>query len=289
MIKCISSVITMVVTSSCLFAKESSPSTEDKLEKEIAALDWKGEGTYKLPNSHSKLVLPENHLVAFGRDAQHFHALSGNPHKDKAIEAVVIDEDDNTVYFTCYNDGYVSLDDWKEIDSKKFLEEVIENTEEANKERRRQGMSELHVVGWLKRPTLDRKSNTVYWAIEAEDDDSGKIVNSVALRLGRKGFERIVWVSERDSYRPFGGELDVMMRAHSFEPGYRYSDFIKGDKVATYGIAALVAATLGTKVLKATGLLVLFKKFGAVIFAGLATLFYKARNKLIGFFRKISK
>jgi len=209
MIKFIIATITMIVASSHLAASKAIPKTEKTIEEEILRLDWKETGTYELPASHSKISLPENHMAAFGKDAQHFNTLSGNPDKDEAIEAVVIGENYSTVYFECYNDGYVSLDDWKEVDSKKFLEGVIESSEETNKERRRQGIGELHVVGWLQEPTLDRQSNTVYWAIEAEDSDSSRIVNSVALRLGRKGFEKIVWVTERDSYVPFGGELDT--------------------------------------------------------------------------------
>jgi len=115
-----------------------------------------------------------------------------------------------------------------------------------------------------------------------------RLVNSIALRLGRKGYERLNWVTEKSSYVPFGGELDVMLRAHSFETGYKYADFVEGDKIATYGIAGLIAATLGTKILKATGLILLFKKFGVYIVAGLSALFFKFRDKMKRLFGRSS-
>jgi uncharacterized membrane-anchored protein len=44
-----------------------------------------------------------------------------------------------------------------------MIDAIRESTEEANAERRRQGVSEMHVVGWLQRPTLDRNTATVYF------------------------------------------------------------------------------------------------------------------------------
>src|SRR4051812_7395476 len=58
--------------------------------------------------------------------------------------------------------------------------------------------------------------------------------------------------------------LGQVMQARSFDPGSRYSDHIDGDKMAGYGIAALVGAIAGAKVVKVAaglGLLVLLKKF----------------------------
>jgi uncharacterized membrane-anchored protein len=69
-----------------------------------------------------------------------------------------------------------------------------------------------------------------------------------------------------------------MLRSHSFDSGYRYKDYRTGDKIASYGIATLVAATVGGKIVKASGLAVLFKKLGGFIFAGIVSLFYKFKN-----------
>ncbi len=261
-------------------------SEDDSVDKDVEAitqLEWHTAGSYNLSNSHSTLSLPEDRAVVFGQDAQKFSNLNGNL-DDSSLEAIVLDDSGSVVYFTSHNDGYVSLDDWDAIDSKELLENVSKNTELDNTHRRKNGMPELHVIGWIQEPSLNRQTNTVYWAIEVEDK-TGRLVNSIALRLGRKGYEKLNWVTDKSSYVPFGGELDVMLRAHSFDPGFKYSDFVKGDNVATYGIAGLIAATLGTKILKATGLILLFKKFGIYIIAGLSTLFYRIRHKIKNLFR----
>ncbi|MFZ0565782.1 MAG: DUF2167 domain-containing protein, partial [Chlamydiales bacterium] len=174
---------------------------------------------------------------------------------------------------------YVSLCDWEKISPQQLLEAISENTEKENKIRKSKGFSALHVIGWLLEPTLDRNTNTVFWAIEGVNEGYDEhIANSVALRLGRYGYEKIVWVTDKDSYTPFGGELDIMLRAHSFDCGHKYSDFSKGDKIASYGIATLVAATVGGKIAKVGGLAVVFKKLGGVIAAGLGAVFYKLRR-----------
>lgn len=253
------------------------PEEQKELLDAFFGSDWKYEGRYKLPMSHSTLSLPEGHMLLIGEEARKLRELMGE--KDSEIEAVVLDDNFKDDVIFCFSgDGYVSIDDWQQVDSKELLKSIRELTEEANKERRKIGIGELHVVGWIQEPTLDRHTNTVYWAIEGLEEDGGSMVNSMALRLGRSGYELITWVSDKESHVNFGGKLDVMLRAHSFDPGFRYKDYTTGDKVAGYGIATLVAGIVGGKVVKAGGIAVLLKKFGSLIFAALAAGAYKLKG-----------
>jgi uncharacterized membrane-anchored protein len=88
-------------------------------------------------------------------------------------------------------------------------------------------------------------------------------------------------VTDQPGYVPQGGALDQMTRAHTFNPGARYADFLPGDKTAGYGIAALVGTVVGVKVLKAGGLvflLVLLKKFGVIIVAAVGAALIKMKR-----------
>ena len=89
----------------------------------------------------------------------------------------------------------------------------------------------MHVVGWLQRPALDRNTATVYWALEGANPEH-HVVNSIALRLGRDGYERVNWIVDKADYQSVGGQLDVMLRAHSFDQGHRYADHTSGDTIA---------------------------------------------------------
>jgi len=86
--------------------------------------------------------------------------------------------------------------------------------------------------------------------------------------------------------------FDAVMGGFKFNPGSRYSDFVSGDKVAEYGLTALIAGGAGALAVK-TGLLakswkliVAFllaaKKLAIFIFAGIAALFRKIKNWITG-------
>jgi uncharacterized membrane-anchored protein len=58
-----------------------------------------------------------------------------------------------------------------------------------------------------------------------------------------------------------------MMESFQFKSGHRYADFVSGDKVASYGLTALIAGGAGAAALK-TGLLAKFwKSFVAILLA----------------------
>jgi uncharacterized membrane-anchored protein len=257
--------------------------TDEEMGAAIASLPWvREEGTYRLPESHSSIVLPHGYLMVTGEAARRLETLQNPDPSNQYTEAAVITSDfeSEIIFESLTGDGYVSLDDWNDINAAALLREISDNTESANAKRREQGMAELHVVGWLQPPTLDRSTSTVYWAVEGSGTN-GRVVNSIALRLGRDGYERVAWITDPSRYVPVGGQLDVMLRAHSFDPGYRYADHQSGDKTALYGIAGLVATVTGAKAVKVAagaGLLVLLKKFGVFIFAAIAAVLYRLKN-----------
>lgn len=273
--------IALAVFNVTLLGADPISNSDNSYEQELKTLDWKVVGTYKLSKSHSSLSVPEEHLALIGLDAQKLDCLNGNE-EDFALEAVTLggSEFTETVYFHNYNEGNVSINDWSDVNSKQMIASISENTEKSNKIRVEKGFEgRLHVVGWIQEPTLDKNTNTVFWSIECKSDGENEhSFNSIALRLGRTGYEKLTWVGSLSQYKAFGGELDVMLRAHSFDPGYRYTDYTPGDKVATYGVATLVAATLGAKIVKTTGFLLIFKKFGVFFVAAIVASFRKIKN-----------
>jgi uncharacterized membrane-anchored protein len=122
----------------------------------------------------------------------------------------------------------------------------------------------------------------VRWAFEATDEREGPIVNSIALVLGRDGFEKLTWIGPKSAVRD--GLLKIAEASFNFPSGGRYTDHQSGDKVAEYGIAGLVAAVLGAKVAAKFGLLaalVIFaKKFGVILVVALGAFFAWLRRSL---------
>ena len=269
-------VLLLIVLSVVLFSSTVSDAksyiSEEKSEA-LKALNWQGPGIHKLTDSKSTISLPQGYVAVFGTDAKKGLQIVGEP-AAPSLEAVIINTaNGDQVNFDSIRDGYVSLDDWGDIDTATMLDAIRSNTDKANKERKKNAIDEIHVRGWLQEPTLDRQSNTVYWAINGYDEKGNGFINSVALRLGRYGFERITWITQQKAFSLVGGDLDVMLRSHSYDVGARYTDFLPSDKTAAYGIAGLVATVLGVKAAKAAaagGFALFFKQimaFGLLVLA----------------------
>lgn len=234
--------------------QEAYPQTEEALQAEFDKLNWQFESvTYRLVGSHSSLTLPQGYMLLTGGDAQRFmYLLNGTEFPE--VEALALDPNTNElVWFSYVESGYVTDDDWSELDADALLEQVKEATEAANEERRKNGISALHVVGWVERPRFDAEARIAYWTIQANDEAAGELRNAKAVRLSRHGYHEVVWAGDSASYSNAAATLGDMLKAHTYDPGFRYADFATGDKLAGFGIASLVAVTAGGE--KAKGLL----------------------------------
>jgi uncharacterized membrane-anchored protein len=223
--------------------------------------------------------LPPGFISVNGQDARTFEEIAQG-HPDNDTESVLVDKDDNEVVFQYFPSGYITIDDWQDLDPKTLIRTISENTEASNAQRREKGVPELHVIGWVQEPSFDRTTKTVFWALNAKSSDGTGVENSVALRLGRSGYEKLIWVTEPANFKPNGGVLDIMLRAHSFDPGQRYDDHVEGDKLAGYGIAALVGAVAGAKLVKIgafAAILLFAKKLWFLAFAALAVFYRKIK------------
>ena len=230
------------------------PETQEAIEAEFLGMPWEYESSsYALAKSGSSLQLPEGLGLVRGEAAERFVFLNeGVEYPD--IEAVVVDFESFAMVFFGYTEsGYVTLDDWADLDADDMLDEIIKNTKEGNIERKKYGLPDMQITGWASRPRLDHPSNSVVWAINGTTDE-GDILNAVSIRLGRKGFEKLVWAGEPSQ---FGTDnlLDAMLEGHAFDQGLRYADYSVGDKLAGFGIAALVAVTAGANTKTGKGFL----------------------------------
>jgi uncharacterized membrane-anchored protein len=147
--------------------------------------------------------------------------------------------------------GYVRDDDAKDWKADDLLASLREGTAEGNNDRRARGFPELEIVGWVQRPTYDKQTHRLVWSAEtrtkgASPDDRGVNYNTYAL--GREGYFALNLVTDLamiESLKPRAGEL---LAALAYVPGKRYEDFNPStDRVAEYGLAALVAGTAAKK------------------------------------------
>jgi uncharacterized membrane-anchored protein len=138
--------------------------------------------------------------------------------------------------FSYEDSGHVKDDE--EIDADDLLASIKEGTEYGNKERRKRGWPEMHVVGWQYKP---RYSDTTTLVAEPEI-----LTTSV-------------------------GEFENLLDGFSYNPGDLYAEYREGDKLATYGLAALVTGGAAAAVAKGAGK-GLFKAIGLGILAFFAAI-----------------
>lgn len=264
----------MLLSSPAVAGQAGYPETEAALMSELQNMPWQGAGTLQMDASNSSLKISDGWEFLTADSGQRYLYLM-NGTEFELVEGVAVNWDtEEMVTFEHYDVGYVTLDDWEDMDADALLKQIIDGTEAANKERVEMGISAMRVVGWLQEPYLDRETNAAYWAIEAVDEESGPVINYVAMKLGRNGYEEITWVGDKERFTGAPATMTAMLDAHRYNAGFRYADFTTGDKLAGVGIAALVAASAGGGSKGRAGLLaalaLMLKKFGAAVVAAFA-------------------
>jgi len=170
------------------------------------------------------------------------------------------------VLFSYDESGYVRDDEGSSLDAGAILETVRRGTEEGNRERKRRGWATLSVEGWATKPFYDRATNNLTWAITAHDTAGGRTVNHSVRLLGRGGVMHADLVTTPEQLTALVPTFNGMIGGYSYSPGNKYAEWRSGDKVAAYGLTALVAGGAGVALAK-SGLLV---KFWKLIVAGIA-------------------
>jgi uncharacterized membrane-anchored protein len=235
------------------------PAAETAYLEKIKALKWvKGPTTVAVVGD-SKLVIPEGYLFLDQAETSKFLELNQNL-SDGSEMMLAPDSLRWTAYFSFADEGYVK--DNEKIDAPELLSVMQKNTEASNAERRRRGWSELHLTGWASPPAYNSSTKRLEWATRLQSSD-GSDVNFFTKILGRKGHTTVILVTSPEGLATSRPQLDAALTGYNFNAGSRYSEFVPGDKVAEYGLAALIlggAAAVATK-----------KGFWAIIAGFLAT------------------
>lgn len=170
-------------------------------------------------------------------------------------------------------DGYVKDDEAGDLKPDEILESIKEGTEEANEYRKEKGFPGIHVEGWSEPPRYERAEHHLVWGIKGKLDDGKPASTNFYTRvLGRRGYVAINLMDDPTTIDASKADGLTVLRATTFKPGARYQDFdSKSDKVAEYGLAALVATGAGVTALKLAKVGILAKFSGkllALILAG---------------------
>jgi uncharacterized membrane-anchored protein len=145
--------------------------------------------------------------------------------------------------------GYVKDNDASKINYDDLLKKMQAGVAENNKQRQEHGYPPITLVGWAAPPHYDAATHKLYWARDLKfGDESHDTLNYSIRMLGRKGVLELNAVSSIDQFATIDQQTPQILAMVDFKEGNRYADFDpKIDKVATYGIAALVAGGIAVK------------------------------------------
>lgn len=249
------------------------------------------QGVITIKDGLARLTLPETFRYLNPDDAQKVLVdIWGNPPREKSLGMIVptdfnaMDDASWAVVITFEEDGYVKDDDAASINYNDLLKQMQEGTRETSEERKKAGYEPIELVGWAEPPHYDKVSQKLYWAKELKFGDDGEHTLNYDIRaLGRRGVLSLNAVGSMEQLQVIKNSMQAVLGFVEFNEGHRYSDYLAGtDKVATYGIAALIAGKLAAKagLFKILlGLLIAGKKFVVVAVVGLLALAKKLFNR----------
>lgn len=214
------------------------------------------------------------------KEAASLMSLMGNPTGDELIGLLVPLSSQDTKggrwFVSVQYDpaGYIKDDDAKHWDADKLLQTLKDGTEAANAERVSAGIPPLMVTRWIQAPLYETGSHRLTWSAEAQRKDGADpdpTINYNTYVLGREGYISLNLVTATSTVDQDKAQAGKLLGAVDFKGGKGYADFNSStDKVAAYGLAALVAGVAAKKL----GLLALFGatlvKFSKVILIAVA-------------------
>jgi uncharacterized membrane-anchored protein len=214
-------------------------------------------GKIVIANGLATLTVPDNFRYLNPEQSEMILTQAwGNPPGQKTLGMIFpsdispLSEQGWGVVISYVEDGFIKDDDAESIDYNELLSQIREGESEENQQRQQQGYDAMYIVGWAAPPRYDKASHKLYWAKEFRVGTFPVNTLNYDVRvLGRKGYLSLNAVASMKQLSSIENSMKDVLAFTNFNDGNRYSDFNSGtDKVAAYGIGALIAGKVLAKV-----------------------------------------
>jgi uncharacterized membrane-anchored protein len=261
----------------CLGVCAQDPDGRAAVRKFVDSLHFKS-GTVPIDAAHATLNLTSEFRFLDAHDAQRvLHDLWGNPPDSDVLGMLVpagaslTDERNSWVVVISYSDdGHVADSEASTLDYAKLMKDMQQGAHDSNAERGKEGYPAIEIVGWATPPHYDASSNKLYWAKELNFAGAPEHTLNYDIRvLGRGGYLSFNAVAGMHQLAMVKERMPQVLDMAEFDAGQRYADFNSStDKIAAYGIGALVAGAIAAKAGLFAKLLVLLLAFKKVVIVG---------------------
>jgi len=265
---------------SVAFAADQAPEKKLNADEFVTSLHFQ-KGKINLPGGVATLDLPDTFRYLPPADAERVLVNAwGNPPGNTTLGMIFpadispLNENSWGVVVTYDEDGHVKDDDADNIKYDELLKKMKEDNQAANEDRKKDGYPAITLVGWAENPSYDKRTHKFYWAKEFSSEKANETSLNYNIRvLGRKGVLVLNAVASMDQIAQIKQEMQHVVAFTEFTAGNGYNDFDnKTDKIAEYGLAALVAGGVAAKLGFFTKIFAMLLAFKKVLLVGLAAM-----------------
>jgi uncharacterized membrane-anchored protein len=247
--------------------------TEEQLEMLRKAMDptnglgWELGPTTAAVGRLGEIDLPEGYRVIGPNDSRKLMEAYGNlPTNREQATVMPVDSDEWFFIFEFDPVGYVK--DEEDLDPDDLLETLKEGNRQGNLARKERGLPTITLIGWEVEPRYNPDTNNLEWATTARAEDGSLVANHRTKILGRHGVMEVILVCDPSRLSGLLPPYRELLADYRYTAGNTYAEYVEGDKIAEYGLAALITGG-AVAVAAKTGLLARFWKF---ILAGLVAI-----------------
>lgn len=189
--------------------------------------------------SRARLRLPAGIRFVESGDARKILKLMGNSTRGNELGMVESRSNHWWAIFSFDEVGYVKDDEKKNLDADKLLMRMREGAAEDNKRRKSEGIPTLEILGWHVAPNFNDETKNLEWSLLGQSAGE-KFVNYNVRLLGRKGVTEVTLIEDYDKVDAAMPGFRGMLSSFQYTQGENYAEFQQGDKIAQYGLGALV-------------------------------------------------
>ncbi len=216
----------------------------------------------------SSLGIPEGYIFTGPKGTKIVMQQFGNVVTDKEIGMIVAPSNAWIAVFEFDPIGYVKDDDKDSLDADAILTSMRDSQKQDNERRHSMQLAELEIDGWYKPPFYNEKTHNLEWCTKLREKGSDKpFVNHNIRILGRRGVTEVTLIADLDVLDEAIPALSEILEDYSYKAGGSYAEYRKGDKIAKYGLTALVAGGAAAVALKSGLLAKLWKPIAAGLVA----------------------
>lgn len=246
----------LVILASALtgHAADESKLTKEQLDeigrmgKALGTLKYQ-EGEIALPAANAKITLKDGfrYLDRTGAKTLLTDIWHNPPQASSEVIGMIVPKDFDplddvswAVTIQNENDGYVKDEEFDSMDFNAVLKDMQEASKEASAARVKAGYGKMELAGWATAPHYDKTQHKLYWAKKYDVDAPEQALNYDIRVLGRGGHLELSLISGMNQFKEIESNVPTILSMVDFTEGNRYADYRNGDKVAEYGIAALI-------------------------------------------------